>query len=73
MDESLKPITKDTIIFARPDGWHYHLDRNCEMLQGSQFERLGYIRILQDEIEGLDLFPCPSCAIKEEFKRGHRK
>ncbi len=66
-DKSIKPIDKNTIIFARPNGYAYHIDRNCKMLQGSQFEHYGYVQIKIGDIKKRDLFPCPACAI---FRRG---
>lgn len=62
----LKPTNKDTTIYARPDGWHYHLDRNCSMLQGGDFERLGYITITLKAIKRRHLNPCICCY--EDFR-----
>lgn len=70
-EPKLIPITKDTVIFARPDGWNYHLDRNCSMLQGGDFERLGYVTIKQEEVKKRHLRPC-LCAYegnKDRFKK----
>lgn len=50
-----------TKIYARPDGWHYHLDRECSMLQGSDFEKLGYKEISIGDIVKRRLNPC-GCA-----------
>lgn len=61
---NLKPITKDTIIYARPNGWAFHLDRNCIMLSGSQFKDYGYVQIKKADIERRKLAPC-ACAYKE--------
>ncbi len=63
MNKIYKPIDGETIIFARPDGWHYHLDKNCPMLQGGDFERLKYTRITRVELAKRKLWACPGCAI----------
>lgn len=63
MNKIFQPITKDTIIYARPAGGHYHLDRNCKMLQGYQFENYGYAQINKADIKRRKLNPCPACAI----------
>lgn len=60
----LKPIDDSTIIYARPDGWHYHLNRQCSMLQGEDFERLRYIEINKSEIKKRRLNPC-LCAYED--------
>lgn len=57
MQNKLKPLTDTTIIYARPSGWHYHLDKNCPMLQGD-LGRLGYIIIPAKDIERRNLSPC---------------
>ncbi len=54
----LKPISNNTTIYARPNGIHYHLDRNCPILQSGDFERMGYIEIKQSEIKRRKLNPC---------------
>lgn len=50
--------------FARPDGWHYHVDRNCPMLAGGDFERFGYKEITMKEAKKRKLRPC-ACADKK--------
>ncbi len=64
----LKPINDDTAIYARPDGSHYHLDRNCNMLKDGDFERYGYGQIKTAEIRKRRLYPCV-CA----YEGGRRK
>jgi len=64
----LKPITEDTPIYARPGGLCYHLERNCQMLQGGDFERLKYRQITQRDIKLRYLNPC-ICAYKEGIRR----
>ena len=45
-EDKLKPITDgETKVYARQGGWHYHLDRECPMLKGGDFEKLGYKEI----------------------------
>lgn len=51
-------------LYARPDGWHYHTARNCSMLAGGDFERLGYVEITQKEAKKRKLKPC-ACADKK--------
>lgn len=45
-------------LYARPDGWHYHTDRNCPMLAGGEFERLGYKEITLKQAKKRRLNPC---------------
>ncbi len=59
----LLPISDDTEIYARPDGWHYHLSAKCPMLTGGDFERLHYKLISKDDIKTRGLSPC-ACAYK---------
>jgi hypothetical protein len=54
-------ITDSTIIYARPDGGHYHLNRNCPMLQGNQFKYYGYTEIKKLDIKKRKLRPCICC------------
>ncbi len=55
----LKPIIKDeTKIYARTDGWHYHLGEECKMLAGGDFVRLGYVEISEADIVKRKLNPC---------------
>jgi len=53
-----------TKLYARPEGWHYHTDRNCSMLAGGDFERLGYVEITLKEAKKRKLRPC-ACADKK--------
>lgn len=64
----LKPINADTVIYARPNGWHYHLDRECPMLSGDDFERLKYEVIKQKDIKKRGLRPC-MCAYDDSENR----
>lgn len=42
-EHKLKPITDGaTKVYARQGGRHYHLDKECPMLKGGVFEKLGY-------------------------------
>jgi len=61
-EHKLKQITNGvTKIYARPDGWHYHLDKGCPMLQGGDFDKLGYKEIKVSDITKRHLNPCPCC------------
>jgi hypothetical protein len=53
----LKPIDDTTVIYARPWGRHYHIDKDCPMLQGGDFERLGYTIIKKADIKKRRLNP----------------
>jgi len=57
------------VLFARPDGKHYHTDRNCPVLQQGNFEKLGYREVTLAEIMRGRLRTC-SCVgqIKREAK-----
>lgn len=44
-------------LYARPDGWHYHTDRNCLMLASEEYERLGYTEITMKEAKKRKLRP----------------
>ena len=46
------------IIYARPNGTHYHTDRNCMMLTGNQYATLGYKEIIMEEVYNRRLIPC---------------
>jgi hypothetical protein len=48
----------ETKYYARPEGGHYHADRNCPMLAGGQFEELGYVEIAMKEAKKRKLRPC---------------
>lgn len=61
----LKPIDVSTIIYARTQGSHYHLDRSCPMLEDGDFERLNYVAIKKSEIKKRHLLPC-RCAYEGE-------
>ena len=65
----LKPINADTVIYARQEGWHYHLDRNCPMLSGGDFERLKYEIISPKRIKKRGLNPCPACTYEDGLQR----
>jgi hypothetical protein len=47
--------------YARPRGGHYHLRKDCQMLTGGQFEKLGYKEITITEARSRKLIPC-TCA-----------
>lgn len=55
-------------VYARPHGWHYHLNKECIMLQGGDFERMHYAEIQKTEIGKLKLNPCPACAYEKGRK-----
>ena len=62
MKNKLKPVTETgVIIYARPGGWHYHLDRECSMLQGGDFGKLNYKEIKARDITKRHLNPCLCC------------
>ncbi len=65
MVDKLKPILDSTVIYARPDGRHYHIDRKCCMLQGSDFETYGYVQIAREDIRKRKLNPC-ACSYKND-------
>ncbi len=55
----LKMLNGKTLIYARPKGSHFHLDRNCTMLQGlGGFEKQGYVSITIKAITKRKLRPC---------------
>ncbi len=53
-----KPIDDKTVIYARPNGWHYHLDKNCKMMGDGDFEKYGYVQIKKSEIKKRHLLAC---------------
>ena len=55
-------------VYARPGGWHYHIDRNCIMLSGDDFEELNYTEIQKGDVAKRELCPCPGCA----YEKGSR-
>jgi hypothetical protein len=61
MERKLTPLTDESVIYTRPDGWHYHLSRECPMLQGGDFKRLGYRQIKATEVRTRRLNPCVCC------------
>jgi len=63
----LKIIDKETLIYARPDGSHFHLDRQCNMLQNGDYERLEYTIIDESQIKERKLYPC-ACAYQPRNK-----
>jgi hypothetical protein len=62
----LRKIDENTILYVRPDGYHYHLDRQCKMLIDYQLE---HDKDVQDkdlqvslkDMKKRKLIPCP-CA-----------
>ena len=71
---NLKPIIKgETKIYARPDGWHYHLDKECPMLSGGDFVRLGYEEISETDIATRKLNPCSCAYLKLREVSGNEK
>jgi hypothetical protein len=61
------PLEEAPVIYARPEGWHYHLDRDCTMLQGSQFKRHAYREVPAAIVRRRSLVPC-GCAYRKEEK-----
>ena len=49
------------VLFARPDGRHYHIREDCMFLSAGQFEELGYKQIYVKEMQERKLLPCPEC------------
>ena len=45
-------------VYARPGGSHYHLTRNCTMLQGKQFRTMRYKEITLKDSRQRGLTPC---------------
>lgn len=66
---ALKPLTESSTIYARPNGWAYHLDRNCTMLEGGQFEHYQYTKITPEDINHRHLVPCV-CAYNNALRKG---
>ncbi len=56
-------------LYTREGGGHYHIDRNCKMLQGGDFERLGYSLINERNISRKHLRPCPFCAQQQRTRK----
>lgn len=54
----MKLNIKDSIIYARPGGSHYHTDRNCPMLRGDVYRELRYTVISYDDVAKRNLKPC---------------
>jgi hypothetical protein len=57
-NSTLIPLTKETKIYARPDGTHYHLSRDCHLLRGREFDRFAYVVIDIRELRKRKLEPC---------------
>jgi len=51
------------VLYARPDGSHYHADKNCVMLRGGDFELLSYREVTPSETAKRKLTAC-TCATK---------
>jgi len=64
----LKPINVDTVIYARPTGWYYHLDRNCPVIIGYKFDQYNYSVVPPNYIEKFHLIPC-TCAYADSENR----
>lgn len=64
----LVPIEEAEHIYARLDGRHYHLSRECMMLSGD-FERLGYEEIKVGDVKRRQLRPC-ICSYKDFILKG---
>lgn len=63
---SLKALDEKSKVYARPDGWHYHLRKDCPMLQGGDFMRLKYADIRTEGLFKRRLTPCACCY--DDFK-----
>lgn len=61
---------KQSIIYARPNGGHYHLNKDCTMLKGGDYERLGYKEISREDIKEFKLNPCV-CALEGKWDDLH--
>lgn len=61
----LIPLEEAKVIYARPNGWHYHLDRDCAMLRGSQFKRHAYREVPAAIVRRRRLIPC-GCAYRKK-------
>lgn len=57
-EELKKNNTDGTKVYARPRGEHYHMKRDCPMLTGGQFEKMGYKEITPEDIVKRKLRPC---------------
>lgn len=60
----LTHLIDTTVIYARPEGTHYHLDLSCPMLINGDFEKLGYKQISKVEVKERNLKPCV-CAFED--------
>jgi hypothetical protein len=58
------PVNEKTLIYARPNGMSYHLNRKCIMLVSGQFENYKYTTITPKDISKRHLLPCV-CAYGE--------
>ncbi len=69
---SLVKLEKTTVIYARPLGWHYHLSRDCPMLDNGDFTKLGYVQVTKNTVERRHLYPCICCYEDFDPKRWTR-
>ena len=56
-----------TIYYARPDGGHFHSSKRCPLLDGGDFERLGYVEISAGEKKSRKLRECSCVDNLENF------
>lgn len=68
----LKLLGKNTKIYARPDGSHFHTKRDCQMLQGRQFKEMGYVEITPEQARKRKLRPC-ACAYGKPGKSNRKE
>ena len=61
-----------TTFYSRPDGGHVHASKECPMLQGGDFEELGYEEITLNEARIRGLLCC-SCMNKVFGKTRKRR
>lgn len=62
----IKAVDKYSNIFARHNGCHYHLSRNCGLVKSDPEE---YARISFGELQRRHLIPCPACAYDGKILR----
>jgi len=52
------------IVFIRINGTHFHLRKDCTMLDNGQFETMGYYQIELEKVDRKKFNPC-SCVTKK--------
>ena len=50
------------IVYIRKGGGHYHVSKRCPLLDGEQFEQMGYYPVRLSELDKTQYKPCAKCA-----------